>query len=162
VLPSIKITVVKIKVRAELRARRIVSDGIAPAVVAALLVWPVVPHLTAVLGVICFWATVGLAVLASALSAFCIAQPVFEPKGDPYSFLGQWFVWLATPLLWGIVAASVTFSWLRPLDLIAVVICLVMCRWSAHAVCNLAWRRRPRHSEWLIVASTKTSPQIGR
>jgi hypothetical protein len=51
----------------------------------------------AAIGAIEFWITVALAIAGSALSAFCVTSPVWEPKRDPYSYIGQWFIWLATP-----------------------------------------------------------------
>jgi hypothetical protein len=104
-------------------------------------------HITAAVGAISFWLTVTLAVAGSVLSALCIYDPVSEPKRNPYFFIGQWFVWLATPPLWGAVAASAASDWLKPFDLLLVVVLAVGCRWAAQAVCNLNWRG-------------KTSPRI--
>lgn len=93
-----------------------------------------------VLSVLSFWFTVMLAVAGSALSVFCIAYPVSQPKPAPYFFIGQWFIWLATPLLWGTVAGSVVFAWWRSLDLVAAFVSLALAGWCAHKVCNLKWR----------------------
>ncbi|HLX76771.1 MAG TPA: hypothetical protein VKR26_18620 [Terriglobales bacterium] len=94
-----------------------------------------------VLGQACFWLTVTLAVAGSALSAFCIVSPISEPRVDPYSFLGQWFIWLATPLLWATVAVSLAYAWLRPLDVLLVLVVLGTCRAAAQAICDYRWRR---------------------
>jgi hypothetical protein len=90
--------------------------------------------------VLSFWLTVMLAVAGSALSVFCVAYPVSEPKRDPCSFTGQWFIWLGTPLLWGTVAASLVFVWLKPLDLVAALFSAALSGWCAQKICNLKWR----------------------
>jgi hypothetical protein len=97
-------------------------------------------HITAAAGAISFWLTVALAASGSVLSAFCIYDPISEPKGDPYFFIGQWFIWLATPLLWGTVATSSALEWLKPFDLLLVLFLAGACRWAAQAVCNHKWR----------------------
>ena len=97
-------------------------------------------HITAIVAAISFWLTVALAAAGSLLSAVCILDPVSEPKRAPYVFIGQWFIWLATPLLWGAVAASSAGEWLQPFDLLLVVVLAFGCRWAAQAVCNLKWR----------------------
>lgn len=97
-------------------------------------------HITAVVAAISFWLMVALAATGSLLSALCILDPVSEPKRAPYVFIGQWFIWLATPLLWGAVAASSANEWLKPFDLLLVVVLAFGCRWAAQAVCNLKWR----------------------
>jgi hypothetical protein len=99
-------------------------------------------HITAMVGTVSFWLTVALAATGSALSALCIYDPFSEPKRDPHFFMGQWFTWLATPLLWGAVAASSIAEWLQPFDLLLVLVLAVACRWAAQAVCNLKWRRK--------------------
>jgi hypothetical protein len=97
-------------------------------------------HITAAVAAFSFWLTVVLAAAGSLLSALCILDPVSEPKRDPYFFIGQWFIWLATPMLWGTVAASSAGEWLKPFDLLLVILLAVGCRWAAQAVCNLKWR----------------------
>jgi hypothetical protein len=74
--------------------------------------------ITAAAAAVSFWLTVALAATGSLLSALCILDPVSEPKRDPYFFIGQWFTWLATPLLWGAVVASLASEWLQPFDLL--------------------------------------------
>ncbi|HKU22928.1 MAG TPA: hypothetical protein VJQ50_18090 [Terriglobales bacterium] len=103
--------------------------------------WLTVQGAATVLGLVSFWLTVMLAVTGSALSAFCFVSPVSDPKIDPYSFLGQWFIWAATPLLWATVALSLAYSWIKPLDVLAVPIVLGICRWAAQAVCDQRWRK---------------------
>lgn len=83
---------------------------------------------------------VALAATGSLLSALCILDPVSEPKRAPYLFIGQWFIWMATPVLWGAVAASSASEWFKSFDLLLVVVPAVGCRWAAQAVCNLKWR----------------------
>lgn len=97
-------------------------------------------HITPAVSAISFWLTVALAAAGSALSALCIYDPVSEPKRDPYVFLGQWFIWLVTPLLWGAVAASSAMEWLQPFDLLLILVLAVACRWAAQAVCTVKWR----------------------
>ena len=97
-------------------------------------------HITAAVSASSFWLTVGLAAAGSALSAVCIYDPVSEPKRDPYFFMGQWFIWLTTPLLWGAVAVSWALEWLRPFDLLLVLLLAGACRYTAQVVCNLKWR----------------------
>lgn len=87
-----------------------------------------------------FWLTLVLAVAGSVLSAFCLAAPVSEPKGDPYLFIGQWFIWLATPLLWGTVIGSLAFPWARLFDLLAMLVVLAAAGWGAQAISNFRWR----------------------
>jgi hypothetical protein len=116
--------------------------------------------MTAMAGAASFWLTVALAVAASVLSAFCISDPVSQPKHAPYAFLGQWFVWLITPLAWGTVAISLAFTWFKPFDLLAVAAAAVICRWGAQAVCSLEWRKRaPRRVSY---ASYLAHPQRSR
>ena len=91
-----------------------------------------------------FWLTVVLSLAGSALSAFCVYDPIQDAKQDPYAFTGQWFIWLATPLLWATVAASSAFSWLEPFDLLGVLFALGISRYGAHAICELQWRARGR------------------
>lgn len=102
-------------------------------------------HITATAGAISFWLTVVLAAAGSALSSLCIYDPVSEPKHDPYFFMGQCFIWLATPVLWGTVAASSALDWLKPFDLLLVLILAGACRWAAQAVCDLKWRGKSSH-----------------
>ena len=97
-------------------------------------------HITAAVGAISFWLTVALAAAGSLLSALCIYDPVSEPKRNPYFFIGQWFIWLATLLLWSAVAASLAMEWLKPFDLLLILILAGACRWAAQAVCNVKWR----------------------
>src|SRR5579864_582965 len=97
-------------------------------------------HITAAAAAISFWLTLAMAATGSLLSALCILAPVSEPKRNPYFFIGQWLIWLATPLLWGAVAASAASEWLKPFDLLLVMVLAVGCRWAAQAVCNLKWR----------------------
>ena len=97
-------------------------------------------HITAAVAAISFWLMVALAATGSLLSALCILDPVSEPKRAPYFFIGQRFIWLATPLLWGAVAASSANEWLKPFDLLLVIGLAVGCRWAAQAMCNLKWR----------------------
>src|SRR5579872_4069470 len=119
--------------RAETRRQVLRGGGCAAAVAPAVLLWPSATHTVAILGAVSFWVTVLLATVASAVSAFCIIDPIREPKRDPYCFLGQWFIWLVTPLWWGLAAVSLSLEWLRPLDLLAVLLCAGMCRWGAGA-----------------------------
>lgn len=97
---------------------------------------------SALAGAASFWLAVALAVAGSVLSALCIADPVSEPKREPYTFIGQWFIWMATPLLWGTVAASLAYSWLKPFELLLTAGAVGLCRWGSQAVCGLQWRRR--------------------
>ena len=97
-------------------------------------------HIMAAVGAISFWLTVTLAAAGSLLSAVCIYDSVSEPKRNPYFFIGQWFIWLATPLLWGTVAASSTIEELKPFDLLLILVLAGACRWAAQAVCALKWR----------------------
>ena len=101
---------------------------------------PLVQQAANVLGPVFFWLTVMLAVAGSALSAFCIISPISDPKVEPYSFLGQWFIWLATPLLWATVAISLAYSWIKPLDVLAVPLVLGICRGAAQDICDHRWR----------------------
>lgn len=114
---------------------------VAAALMSALLLMPG-KEAGALLGAASFWLTVTLAVSGSVLSALCIQHPVAEPKPDPYTFIGQWFVWLATPLLWAAVAGSLTFEWLKPFDLLAALVAFIICRWGAQALCSQKWRTR--------------------
>lgn len=93
-------------------------------------------------GGVSFWVTVVLAAAGSVLSIICIADPVSHPKDRPYAFIGQWFIWLATALLWGTVAASLACSWLKPADLIAVLIVGGIARWASRAACHIEWDTR--------------------
>ena len=97
-------------------------------------------HITAAMAAISFWLTVALAAASSLLSALCIYDPVFEPKHDPYFFIGQWLIWLTTPLLWGTVAPSSSVEWLKAFDPPLVLALAAICRGAAQAVCNLKWR----------------------
>lgn len=97
-------------------------------------------HIPAIVAAISFWLMVALAAGGSLLSGLCIVNPVSEPKRDPYFFIGQWFIWLATPLVWGVVAVSSASEWLKRFDLLLVVVLAFSCRWAAQAVCNLKWR----------------------
>lgn len=99
-------------------------------------------QLSAAAGMISFWLTVGLAVTGSVLSAFCIYNPVSKPKREPYSFVGQWFIWLDTPLLWGVVAASLVLPWLKPFELIAIFVAAGVSGRAAQTICNWMWRER--------------------
>jgi hypothetical protein len=103
---------------------------------------------TYIMGAISFWLTVTLAAAGSLLSAVCIHDPVSEPKRDPYFFIGQWFTWLATPLLWGTVAASLIVEWLKPFDLLLVLLLAVASRSAAQAVCNLKGRPPATFRVW--------------
>ncbi len=107
---------------------------------AAIGLAPGSAQFSALAGAASFWLAVALAVAGSALSALCIADPVSEPKREPYTFIGQWFIWMATPLLWGTVAASLAYSWLKPFDLLLAAGAVGLCRWGAQAVCELQWR----------------------
>jgi hypothetical protein len=123
----------------------------------------VLPATAHALGAVSFWLTVALAATGSVLSAFCIYDPMSQPRRDPYSFIGQWFIWTATPLFWGIIAASLSFSWFKPLDLFAVLFTFVIARWSAHAICNLKWRSGNRRiSDFHIARGRHRSPELGR
>lgn len=93
------------------------------------------------IGGACFWLTVTLAAAGSVVSAMCIADPVSHPKNDSYYFIGQWFVWLATALLWGTVGLSLAFEQIKPFDLAAVVLIVCISRWASQAVHNLRWNR---------------------
>jgi hypothetical protein len=97
-------------------------------------------HITTLVATVSFWLTVALAAAGSLLSALCILDPVSEPKRAPYFFIGQWFTWLATPLLWGAVVASLASEWLQPFDLLLILLVALVSRWAAQAVCNLKWR----------------------
>jgi hypothetical protein len=137
--------------------RGLPGPGIAAAAVPALLLAPNGARLAG----FSFWLTVMLAAIAMVLSALCIADPALRPKDDPYYFIGQWFLWLATPLLWGIVAASRAFAWLKPLDLVAVLIALAISRVGAHAICGVQWRAGcRRHSDFQMVL--RSTPRFGR
>jgi len=103
--------------------------------------------ITAAAAAVSFWLTVALAATGSLLSALCILDPVSEPKRDPYFFIGQWFTWLATPLLWGAVVASLASEWLQPFDLLLILLVALVSRWAAQAVCNLKWRGK---SPWRV------------
>jgi len=102
---------------------------------------PLVQQAANVLGLAFFWLTVVLAVTGSALSAFCIISPISAPKVEPYSFLGQWFIWLATPLLWATVALSLAYSGIKPFDVFVLPTVLAFCRGTAQAICDHQWRR---------------------
>jgi hypothetical protein len=108
-----------------------------------------------------FWLTVALAAAGSVLSAFCVADPVSEPKRDPYVFLGQWFIWLATPLLWGTAAASLAWTPLKIFDLLAVLVLLGLCRRGAQAICNRQWRRQAARLPGFVLPSARSNPSRG-
>ena len=99
-------------------------------------------HAASAVGGISFWVTVALAAAGSVLSALCLADPVSHPKDQPSAFLGQWFIWLATTFLWATVAATLACSWLKPADLMAVLIAGGISRWAARAICDLEWKAR--------------------
>jgi hypothetical protein len=103
--------------------------------------------ITAAAAAVSFWLTVALAATGSLLSALCILDPVSEPKRAPYFFIGQWFTWLATPLLWGAVAASSSVEWMKSFDLLLILLVALVSRWAAQAVCNLKWRGK---SPWRV------------
>ncbi|HSB74319.1 MAG TPA: hypothetical protein VLC12_01640, partial [Terriglobales bacterium] len=48
------------------------------------------------------------------------------------------------PLLWGTVAVSLAFSWLKPFDLLGVLFLLGISRYGAQGICELQWRARAR------------------
>lgn len=108
---------------------------------AAIALAPGGAQFSVLLGAASFWLTVALAAAGSVLSALCIAEPVPYPRLGPYTFIGQWFVWLSTPLLWGSVAASAAYPWLKPVDLLLAAAALAFGGWGAHTVCELKWRR---------------------
>ena len=93
-------------------------------------------------GGVSFWVTVCLAGAGSALSAMCIADPVSHPKDQPCTFIGQWFIWVCTALLWAMVAASLAWPWLKPADLAGVAMVLGISRRASRAICNVEWKTR--------------------
>ena len=93
-------------------------------------------------GAVSFWVTTALAAAGSLLSALCIADPISHPKDQPSAFLGQWFIWLATALLWATVAASLACSWVKPADLIGVVMAFIISRWASRSICDREWKTR--------------------
>lgn len=109
---------------------------------AAIGLAPGSAQFSALAGAASFWLVVALAVAGSVLSALCIAEPVSEPKREPYTFMGQWFIWMATPLLWSTVAASMAYSWLKPFDLLLAAGAVGVCRWGSQAVCGLQMEER--------------------
>ena len=125
----------------------------------AIELWPLVQGAANVLGPVFFWLTVMLAVAGSALSAFCIISPISAPKVEPYSFLGQWFIWLATPLLWATVALSLAYSWIKPFDVLAVPMVLGISRGAAQAICDHRWRRaKDRRIPWVAYLARPQPP----
>jgi len=108
---------------------------------AAIGLAPGSAQFSALAGAASFWLVVALAVAGSVLSALWIAEPVSEPKREPYTFIGQWFICMATPLLWSMVAASMAYSLLKPFDLLLAAGAVGVCRWGSQAVCGLQWRR---------------------
>lgn len=93
-------------------------------------------------GAVSFWVTTALAAAGSVLSALCITDPISHPKDQPSAFLGQWFIWLATGLLWATVAASLACSWLKPADLAGVGMAFAISRWASRAICDREWKTR--------------------